>query len=348
MSQGDGMRVIVVGAGIVGASIAYHLARKGARVTVVEASEIASGVTGRSFAWINTCAAGPEAIAPLRNAAIDDYRRLERELPGLVVRWTGSLCYAQPSLAEPDTSSTVVVSRQRIRDLEPNLRHPPEQAMHAPQEGALDAVAATHALIAGAKAHGATVLTQTQVLGMRFDGGTLSGVNTSQGPLAADRVVLAAGNGCATLAGALGVPLAIGPSPALFIRYRARPGLVRGIISNAAMEVRQGAEGWLLAAEDYLGDGPEHQPEVVARRTAEAICGELEGVGALELETACVGWRPMPENGIPLIGDVPGVSGVYLCVMHPGVTLAAVVGRLVSEEIVDGKTHTHLVPCRPV
>lgn len=348
MSQGDGMRVIVVGAGIVGASIAYHLACKGARVTVVEAGEIASGVTGRSFAWINTCTAGPEAIAPLRNAAIDDYRRLERELPGLAVRWTGSLCYAQPSLAEPDASSTVVVSRQRIRDLEPNLRHPPEQAMHAPQEGALDAVAATHALIAGAKAHGATVLTQTQVLGVRFDRDTLSGVNTSQGPLTADRVVLAAGTGCAALAGELGVPLAIGPSPAIFIRYRARPGLVRGIISNAAMEVRQGAEGWLLAAEDYLGDGPEHQPEVVARRTAEAIRGELEGVGGLELETACVGWRPMPEDGIPLIGYVPGVSGVYLCVMHPGVTLAAVVGRLVSEEIVDGKTHTHLLPCRPV
>lgn len=182
MSQGDGMRVIVVGAGIVGASIAYHLARKGARVTVVEAGEIASGVTGRSFAWVNTCAAGPEAIAPLRKAAIDDYRRLERELPGLAVRWTGSLCYAQLSLAEPDAASTVVVSRQRIRDLEPNLRHPPEQAMHAPQEGALDAVAVAHALIAGAKAHGATVLTQTQVLGMRFDRDTLSGVNTSQGP----------------------------------------------------------------------------------------------------------------------------------------------------------------------
>jgi glycine/D-amino acid oxidase-like deaminating enzyme len=45
-----GKRVVVIGAGIVGASVAYHLAGKGAQVAVIEAGEIASGVTGRSFA----------------------------------------------------------------------------------------------------------------------------------------------------------------------------------------------------------------------------------------------------------------------------------------------------------
>jgi len=47
-------RVVVVGAGIVGASLAYHLACKGAAVTIIDADQAASGVTGRSFAWINT------------------------------------------------------------------------------------------------------------------------------------------------------------------------------------------------------------------------------------------------------------------------------------------------------
>lgn len=43
----------------------------------------------------------------------------------------------------------------------------------------------------------------------------------------------------------------------------------------------------------------------------------------------------MPADGIPIISYLPKMGGVYICAMHPGVTLAAVVGRLASEEIID-------------
>lgn len=66
MANGRGKRVVVIGAGIVGASLAYHLARRGAHVTVVEAGGTASGMTGSSFAWINT---SPPNLTPLRNCA---------------------------------------------------------------------------------------------------------------------------------------------------------------------------------------------------------------------------------------------------------------------------------------
>lgn len=350
MGNDAGKRVVVVGAGIVGASLAYHLAGQGAQVTLVEGEGIASGVTGRSFAWINTSHSGPDPVAALRGAAIQEYRRLETELPALKVRWTGALSYGVASAESPAAShppSTSQVSRAQILELEPNLKHPPRQALFAAEEGALDAVQATHALIAGAETHGAKVLTQTRVLGFITQGAKVIGLETAKSPIAADLVVLAAGTGISQLTETLNLPLPIAASPSIFIRYQARPDLVRTLISNPAMEVRQGAGGQLLAAEDYLDDTPENQPTAIALRTARAIQDELHGVTSIVPEVACIGLRPIPVDGRPIVGYLPGIAGVYVCVMHPGVTLAAIVGRLASEEIVHDEAASALGPCRP-
>lgn len=351
MGNGAGKRVVVIGAGIVGASLAYHLAGKGANVTLVEAEDIASGVTGRSFAWINTSRNGPDSIAQLRGAAIKEYRRLQTELPSLEVRWTGSLSYSASLGEVPQASgqqpSATLVSRSRILALEPNLKNPPQHALYEAEEGALDAVQATHALIAGAQAHGAKVFTQARVLGFMTRSAKVTGVETVMGNIEADIVVLAAGTGITQLAETLNASLPIEASPAIFIRYKTQPNLVNTIISSPEMEVRQSTDGTLLAAEDYLGDALENQPEAIALRTAEAIRNELYGVVSIEPELACIGLRPIPVDGTPIIGYLPNIGGVYVCSMHPGVTLAAIVGRLASEEIIDDKASPALAPCRP-
>jgi len=345
MSRENPKRIIVIGAGIVGASLAYHLAGKGAHVTVVEAGGVASGVTGTSFAWINTSCAGPDPIAALRGGAIAAYRQLETQVPGLTVRWHGALSYGtQDGRVSPES---ILLDRARIAQLEPHLRQPPEQAVHEPEQGALDAVAATHALLAAAQALGATVRTQTHVLGFVVQDARVTGVETAAGVIEADLIVLAAGTGTAALAAKLGASLPIHASPAIFLRYQAPSGLVRGIISSHAMEVRQAADGTMLAAEDYVDDAPENRPAAIAQRTAGAIREELAGAEAIVPEFACIGLRPMPFDGVPVIGYLPQVEGVYVCVIHPGVVLAAIVGELSSEEIVTGEPASALEACRP-
>lgn len=338
-------RIVVVGAGIVGASLAYHLASRGAQVTVIEAGGIASGVTGTSFAWFNTSCAGPDPIAALRGGAIEAYRQLETQVPGLTVRWHGALSYGtQDGRVSP---ASILIHRSRIAQLEPHLRQPPEQAVYEPEQGSLDAVAATHALLAAARALGATVSTHTPVLGFSVQDARVTRVETATSVIEADTVVLAAGTGTAKLAAQLGASLPIHASPAIFLRYQAPSGLVRGIISSHAMEVRQAEDGTLLAAEDYVDDAPENQPAAIAQRTAGAIREELEDAEAIALELACVGLRPMPFDGVPVIGYLPNIEGVYVCAMHPGVVLAAIVGQLASGEIVTGEPASALEACRP-
>ena len=103
----------------------------------------------------------------------------------------------------------------------------------------------------------------------------------------------------------------------------------------------------MLAAEDYVDDAPDNQPAAMAQRTASAIREELAGADAIAPAFACIGLRPMPIDGVPVIGYLPQVEGAYVCAMHPGVVLAAIVGQLASGEIVDGEPASALEACRP-
>src|SRR6267142_2358050 len=95
-------KTIVVGAGIVGASIAYHLARGGAPVILIDKGQPASAVTRKAFAWINVSHGVPKPYAELRQLAIQEYRRLEQELGhALRVDWCGALTWHR-DLAETE------------------------------------------------------------------------------------------------------------------------------------------------------------------------------------------------------------------------------------------------------
>jgi glycine/D-amino acid oxidase-like deaminating enzyme len=98
LGAGSRPRVLIVGAGIVGASIAYHLARRGADVTLVEKQRPAAGATGSSFAWINsTFSKQPRSYFELNRMGMAAWARLAQELAGdLDVQWNGAVEWYPP------------------------------------------------------------------------------------------------------------------------------------------------------------------------------------------------------------------------------------------------------------
>src|ERR1700693_3801893 len=93
MARAATSRVVIVGGGIIGASIAYHLAKRGAQVTLLEKLRPASGATEKSFAWLNaTFSKQPRNYFNLNLLGMAGWRRLEQELGGeLPIQWGGSV-----------------------------------------------------------------------------------------------------------------------------------------------------------------------------------------------------------------------------------------------------------------
>ena len=341
--------VIVVGAGIVGASVAYHAARSGAAVVLLDRREPGSGVTGDSFAWIAGRGSEVDGSTPLRQAAVDDWARLERDVPGIRVRWSGSLTWGGQAQSDMGKlgSDERLVEADEIARLEPNLRAPPHHALLRPTDGAIAAVAVTEALVDAARHHGAQVRLAEGVRRLRVQNHAVVGVETSTGSIASRAVVLAAGVEVAPLCAAIGVDLPVAASPAVLLRFNAPPGLVRTLVSCPEVEVRQTTEGLLLAAEDYTGEVDHRDLQRSARATLQRLQQTFTGAHRVRLVEARIGMRPMPVDGLPIIGSLPGRPGAFVAVMHSAVTLASVAGRLVAAEVVDGLNSRELQQVRP-
>ena len=332
---GSNRTVIVVGAGIVGASVAYHAARAGAVVTLVDAGRPGGGVTADSFAWIGASGVRAGPAAALRATATREYRRLEAELPGLPVTWTGSLSWGAAGGAPEVGPGQEIVNAATVAALEPALRQPPPWAVWAPDDGCVDPVGVTERLVAGARAHGGRIRRDTPVVAVRRDAaGRVAGVDTAAGPLPGATVVLAAGVATAALAAPLGIRVPVDPSPATLVQLRAPAGLVRTVVTTPDFDLRQAATDRLLAATD--------SPD----RTLAAVRSTFRGAADVELLGSRVGVRPMPVDGEPIVGPVGAVPGLYVAVLHSAVTLAPAVGRLVARELVDGAAEPMLAGCR--
>ncbi|GAA3400221.1 NAD(P)/FAD-dependent oxidoreductase [Paenibacillus hodogayensis] len=338
-------KIVIIGAGIVGASMAYQLAKRNQDVTVIERHPAAAReVTEKSFAWIHTTHRTAPEYWHLYDAAVEEYHALQQELSELQIHWHGALTWGNPTLREQLRLQKL--NREQLVVLEPNLKEYPDEAMFASEEGAVDPIGLTELLLSKAQKYGAKVQFATNVTQLKQGDSRLVGVHTSTGFLESDVVVLAAGTGVPELCDPLGCHVPVTPSPSILIRMKTANRLIRTLISNAQFEARQLTDHTLLAAEDYLDESEENGPEAVGKRAFETLRRSLKGGNQLELESIKVGMRPMPEDGYPIVGFHDHMKGLYLAVMHSAITLAPLIARLAASEIIDRESRSELDPCR--
>lgn len=355
------MRVVICGGGVIGACTAYFLSRRGVDVTVVERAEVAVAASGKAggFLALDWCAGS--RLDALARRSFDLHARLARELEG---DW---------GYRRMTAYSGFVVPERHARRREPAkfdwLSH---GVIIAAQLGTKQTTAIVHprAFTAGmmraAEMRGAK-LRRGQVTGVtrRTDGWTVHGVEIDGEIVEADAVVIAMGPWSVMAAEWLRLPAVFGekspsivydtgtdvPAQALFLEYHEETGPV------VTVEVFPRADGsthvTALSTQEALPVDPTAvaaDPTAIGRLQliAERLSPKLRA-NRIIARQAC--FRPIAQDGLPLIGKVPGSEGAYIATGHNvwGILNAPATGEALAELIADGAAYsTNLTPFDPV
>lgn len=368
-------RVVVVGGGITGVSVVYHLARRGVRdVVLVDKGELTSGTTFHAAGLVSQFRSSPADMTLMRDS-IRLYRELQAEV-GEAAGWrpVGSLRVA----SSPETLQALRrgVSRARGLGLDVEVVSPAEAlrlapgmsgeglhgAVHVPDDGYVEPSAVTRELARRARAGGTEIVTGTRVTAIHRDGrGRVREVVTTAGAIRTECVVNAAGQWAPRVARMVGVDLPIVPLMHQYAVTKPIPGheLPRGMPvvrdPDNLVYVREEVGGFLVGGFEpdpkaWAVDGvpwefgQELLPaewELFEPLMAGAIrrWPALETAEVLRLVNGPDGFTP---DGHYALGPVPGVPGFYVAagMSINGIAGAGGVGRVLAEWILDGEPST--------
>ena len=342
------MKVVICGAGVIGASTAYFLAERGATATLVERCDVACAASGKSGGFIarDWCDGQPQA--ELARASFDLHAELARTLD------------ADYGYKRIDTLLVAGSDRggvDQYRAMEAPAWLDGHCAVHS-AIGSTDTTATIHperftrALVDAACARGARLVHGTAEGIARDASGAVRGVRVDGDEIAADAVVIAMGPWSILaarwlplppVAGLKGYSVVLGPrtpvaAQALFVEYENAAG------EHSSPEIVARADGEVWACGQSSDDPLPVDPADVSVDEAKCreiarICGalssRLDGVNILRTQ-AC--YRPICADAMPLLGPVRDVPGAYLATGHNcwGMLNAPASGRAMAELLCDG------------
>ena len=351
-------QVVVVGSGIIGASVALACQDLGAEVTVLDKGPLGGIASGNSFGWINASFAENQAYFNLRNEALERFRALDQRLSlENHMRWQGTLWWEdvgrdfaeQFQVLTKRGYPSKLLKYSEIEILEPHLREVPNEAILTATEGAAQAKSVACAILDEVKRNGGTVRGCVPVTSVRQAAGRVCSVQTEVGELLCDVVVLATGAAAQNVLSGLDWTLPMANNAGIILQTDPLPQVIQHVLMTPDVHFRQNLDGSFVAGEIFNGEiNPNVSAIALASEIISRIQAKLRNIPKLRLAEAKIGIRPVPLDGMPVIGAVPGLVGAYTAIMHSGVTLGPFVGQLLASEILDGYESPLLKLFRPV
>jgi len=360
--------VVVIGAGVVGCSVAYYLAREGASVTVLERDAIGSGASAHATGSLSLLGAefSPGASFEMARASYAEFPQLVAELESATDM--DLLYQRRPSLRlalDDEEAGTIRdlmawqqphvsmhwIDGQDVRTIEPRLSHSIIGAVYEDESAQLDSYRFNLALARGAELKGASI-TYREVTGLVTSSSTVTGVRTASGDISCSTVVVAAGTWSRAFTPWLGFPVPVRPMKGerLLLNYPGEPLPVlisspkRGhMISRTDGLTSVGSTGGrdYDRKELFWGEEFDRQPTETARlELLQRAIDVLPDLERAELVQQLAGSRPLSPDSKPIIGPVPGWQGILLATGHTtkGIHLGPITGRIIADYVRQGST----------
>jgi glycine/D-amino acid oxidase-like deaminating enzyme len=371
-------RVVIVGAGIVGAACAFFGARAGLEITVLERGAVAAGTTGAGEGnlLLSDKEAGPELELALRSAALwnqlgeelgGDAFELERK-GGVVVAGSADALTALHDFAAEQRALGVAsepLDPAQLHEAEPHLSRALAGGAFYPGDLQVQPMLAAASLLAAARGHGAVVRTGVEVTGSVLTGGRLTGVRTSAGVVPADYLVNAAGTWGGQVSARLGAEVPILPRRGFVLVTEPLPRVIRHKVysadyvanvasDNEGLETSPVVEGTrsgtvlIGASRERVGFDRTISIPVVRRLAAQAVA-LFPVLAGINLMRVYAGFRPYCPDHLPAIGADPRVPGLLHACGHEGagIGLAPATGELITALITGQPTGVDPKPFAP-
>lgn len=370
--------MIVIGGGIIGSSITYHLAKRGRRVVQLEKKYLTSGASGACDQMVIPQSKAPNEHLQLALYSVELYKRLSRELDTdleyvqkgalILIENHRELAIMEDIVKKQNALGlpSEIISVKDAMKLQPGIDPGAiVAAVHCGVDGEVNPFKTTLAYSDKAARLGAVVKNGCPVTGILQQNGRIKGVTTPEGPVYAETVINAAGAWAPILGEMAGLRIPIRPRRGQIFITEAAPEFVKKGTLNAryivakhhpemlkeddspraklgvGISLTQSRKGNVLfgSTREFAGYSTENTYEGLREALANAV-RLMPGLKKLNIIRTMAGLRPYPPDSKPLIGYVEGMEGFFMAAGHEGdgICLAPATGKMAADLILDGHT----------
>ena len=371
-------RVVVIGGGVIGASVTYHLSLAGVPVVLVEKRGMTSGTSGACSGkvWLGTKKPGihlklAQASLELFEDLIQKYGEVvECEIGGemLLIEKEEEIEFMQEFVSDQRHSGVDIrlLTKSETHKMQPESSGGKiAGSTYSPKGFALSAISLVYAFTEAAKSNGAEILRNDRVEAIRITAGRIQSVLTSRGEIRTDCVVNAAGVNAPEVGRMVGIEIPIVPlkgeiiiteavppvvrvpvTEAGYITVKRKPELVRqmsraGVTCGIAQSIRGNV--YIGASKQFVDFDNSSSTDGMVTLAQRAI-HFFPVLARTQMIRAYAGLRPYTADGLPILGPVPEVEGFIMSTGHggDGVALSMITGKLIAEFISKGETSINI------
>jgi len=344
--------VIVIGAGVVGNSIAYHLSEQNSHdILVIDKSFPLAGTSGSTQAWVWVHTKTPSYYGELSFYSSQLYPYLERKIGDVEYKRTGGIA---PFFTEADRERALklaesqakvgidikVLSREEVLEKEPAFSPNVVGATFSKIDGNVNPFRLLELYTRAAKNNGVEYSFYNAVIDLEKQSeGYL--VHSQKGTFKTKKLVIAGGPWTKQIGKFmnLDIPVKLVRGQVLITEPLAP------LLNYTIGGIRQATNGEVLIGYSMEEVGYNRRGTLdVIQETANMAISFVPALAHANIVRTFSGVRVVPNDGLPILGEIPGNKNLYLATMHSGITLSPIVGTLMSELITQGETSLPLDP----